>query len=71
VICWQLSAPTTWGAEPFKERTIDFDATVIRKLRDAGAVLIAKLAMVELAGSFGYEAAGTPRSLARAKPLGG
>lgn len=50
-------APTTWGAEPFKEQTIDFDATVIRKLRDAGAVLIAKLAMVELAGSFGYEAA--------------
>lgn len=47
-------APTTWGAEPLRKQTFDFDATVIRKLRDAGAVLIAKLAMVELAGSFGY-----------------
>jgi aspartyl-tRNA(Asn)/glutamyl-tRNA(Gln) amidotransferase subunit A len=32
----------------------DFDATVIRKLREAGAVLIAKLAMIELAGGGGY-----------------
>src|SRR5262245_55944395 len=51
-------APTAWGAEPFKDQSFDFDATVIRKLRDAGAVLVAKLAMVELAGSFGYELAG-------------
>lgn len=50
-------APTTWGAEPFKEQKFDSDATVVRKLREAGAVLIAKLAMVELAGSFGYEGA--------------
>jgi aspartyl-tRNA(Asn)/glutamyl-tRNA(Gln) amidotransferase subunit A len=46
--------PTTWGAEPYKDRVIDHDATVIRKLREAGAVLTAKLAMVELAGGFGY-----------------
>ena len=46
--------PTTWGAEPFRKQVFDYDATVIRKLRDAGAVLLAKLAMVELAGSFGY-----------------
>jgi len=46
--------PTTWGAEPFRRQTFDYDATVIRKLRDAGAVLLGKLAMVELAGSFGY-----------------
>ena len=46
--------PTTWGAEPFKEQVFDHDATVIRKLRGAGAVLVAKLAMVELAGGFGY-----------------
>ena len=32
----------------------DFDATVIRKLEEAGAVLCAKLAMVELAGGMGY-----------------
>src|SRR3970282_2035058 len=31
-----------------------FDATVIRKLEEAGAVLVAKLAMIELAGGMGY-----------------
>src|SRR5215831_16078203 len=46
--------PTTWGAEPFRKQQFDYDATVIRKLRDAGAILVAKLAMVELAGCFGY-----------------
>ncbi|HSB70725.1 MAG TPA: amidase [Candidatus Methylomirabilis sp.] len=46
--------PTTWGAAPFRERRFDFDATVIRRLREAGAVLLAKLAMVELAGGMGY-----------------
>jgi aspartyl-tRNA(Asn)/glutamyl-tRNA(Gln) amidotransferase subunit A len=48
------AVPTTWGAEPFRKQVFNYDATVIRKLRDAGAVLLAKLAMVELAGSFGY-----------------
>lgn len=46
--------PTTWGAEPFKNQVFDHDATVVKKLRDAGAVLCAKLAMVELAGGFNY-----------------
>jgi aspartyl-tRNA(Asn)/glutamyl-tRNA(Gln) amidotransferase subunit A len=46
--------PTTWGAAPFRERSFDYDATVIRRLREAGAVLAAKLAMVELAGGMGY-----------------
>ncbi|MSU80325.1 MAG: amidase [Gemmataceae bacterium] len=46
--------PTTWGAEPLRKQVFDYDATVIRRLRAAGAVLVAKLAMVELAGSFGY-----------------
>lgn len=49
--------PTSWGAAPYKDRVIDADATVIRKLREAGAVLIAKLAMVEVAGGFGYRQA--------------
>ena len=48
---------TTWGAAPLKERVIDEDATVIVRLREAGAVLCAKLAMVELAGGFGYKQA--------------
>jgi aspartyl-tRNA(Asn)/glutamyl-tRNA(Gln) amidotransferase subunit A len=46
--------PTTWGAAPFREQRFDHDATVIRKLEAAGAVLCAKLAMVELAGGMGY-----------------
>jgi aspartyl-tRNA(Asn)/glutamyl-tRNA(Gln) amidotransferase subunit A len=46
--------PTTWGAEPFRDRTFDYDATVITKLHEAGAILAAKLAMVELAGGMGY-----------------
>lgn len=49
--------PTTWGALPYKEQVFDHDATVVRKLREAGAVLVAKLAMVEIAGGFGYNTA--------------
>ncbi len=47
-------APTTWGAQPYRNQRFAFDATVVKKLTDAGAVLLAKLAMVELAGGFGY-----------------
>jgi aspartyl-tRNA(Asn)/glutamyl-tRNA(Gln) amidotransferase subunit A len=49
--------PTTWGCAPYRERIIDQDATVVRKLREAGAVLVAKLSMVELAGGMGYKQA--------------
>lgn len=45
---------TTWGAAPYRDRVIDDDATVIRRLRKAGAVLVAKLSMVEIAGGLGY-----------------
>jgi Asp-tRNA(Asn)/Glu-tRNA(Gln) amidotransferase A subunit family amidase len=41
--------PTTWGAEPYKDQVIDDTATVVRKLEDAGAVLVAKLTMGALA----------------------
>ncbi|MBC8109529.1 MAG: amidase [Verrucomicrobia bacterium] len=40
---------TTWGSVPYKEQVIDMDATVIRKLEQAGAVLVAKLTLGELA----------------------
>lgn len=46
--------PTTWGAEPLREQVFDHDATAVARLREAGAVLVAKLAMVELAGGLGY-----------------
>ncbi len=40
---------TTWGSPAFMEQQFDYDASVIEMLRDAGAVLIAKLATGELA----------------------
>ena len=40
---------TTWGAEPYRDQMIDYDATVVERLRDAGAVLVAKLSMGALA----------------------
>jgi Asp-tRNA(Asn)/Glu-tRNA(Gln) amidotransferase A subunit family amidase len=40
---------TTWGARPYKDQIIDEDATVIKKLQDAGAVLVAKLTLGALA----------------------
>jgi aspartyl-tRNA(Asn)/glutamyl-tRNA(Gln) amidotransferase subunit A len=45
---------TTWGAAPYSHRVPKTDATVITRLRDAGAVLIGKVAMAELAGGLGY-----------------
>jgi aspartyl-tRNA(Asn)/glutamyl-tRNA(Gln) amidotransferase subunit A len=45
---------TTWGAQPYRNQVFDYDAAVVEKLASAGAVLVAKLAMVELAGGFGY-----------------
>lgn len=40
---------TTWGAEPFVNRVPTSDATVVRKLDEAGAVLVAKLSLGALA----------------------
>ena len=40
---------TTWGSVPFKEQMFDEDATVIKRLENAGAILVAKLTMGELA----------------------
>jgi Asp-tRNA(Asn)/Glu-tRNA(Gln) amidotransferase A subunit family amidase len=40
---------TTYGAEPYKDRVPDTDAAVVRRLRNAGAVLIAKLSLGALA----------------------
>jgi aspartyl-tRNA(Asn)/glutamyl-tRNA(Gln) amidotransferase subunit A len=46
---------TTWGARPFAGQVPARDATVVRRLRDAGAVLAAKVATVEIAGGMGYD----------------
>jgi aspartyl-tRNA(Asn)/glutamyl-tRNA(Gln) amidotransferase subunit A len=50
-------APTTWGAQPYRKQMLEGDATVVTRLREAGAVLCAKLSMVELAGGMGYNQA--------------
>src|SRR5207244_1803324 len=49
--------PTTWGAEPYRSQTFDQDATVVTRLDAAGAVLVGKVAMRELAGGMGYSQA--------------
>src|SRR5918912_1066482 len=51
------NAKTTWGATPYKDQQFDYDATIVQRLRDAGAILVAKLAMIELAGGMGYNEA--------------
>ena len=40
---------TTYGAEPFRNRKPEADATVVRRLHEAGAVLVAKLSLGALA----------------------
>jgi Asp-tRNA(Asn)/Glu-tRNA(Gln) amidotransferase A subunit family amidase len=40
---------TTWGAKPYENRVAQVDATIVERLRDAGAVLCAKLSMGALA----------------------
>lgn len=50
-------APTTWGAAPYRDRVLDYDATVVTRLAEAGALLCAKLATVEIAGGMGYQQA--------------
>ncbi|MGA2737595.1 MAG: amidase [Bryobacteraceae bacterium] len=45
---------TAWGARPYAAQVFKYDAAVIQKLESAGAPLVGKLAMVELAGGPGY-----------------
>jgi Asp-tRNA(Asn)/Glu-tRNA(Gln) amidotransferase A subunit family amidase len=40
---------TGWGAEPFADQVFDYDATVVRKLEAAGAIILAKLSVGALA----------------------
>jgi aspartyl-tRNA(Asn)/glutamyl-tRNA(Gln) amidotransferase subunit A len=60
--------PTGWGARPYANQRFDFDATVIRKLNDAGAVLLGKAAMIELAGGMGYRFASASATGAAKNP---
>jgi len=49
--------PTTWGSRVFAGQVFDDDSTVIKKLDSAGAILIGKLSMIELAGGPTYSSA--------------
>ncbi|HKV39729.1 MAG TPA: amidase [Blastocatellia bacterium] len=60
--------PTTWGAKPLVNQVFDYDATVIEKLNKAGAVLIGKAAMIELAGGLGYRFASASATGAAKNP---
>src|SRR5258708_18787793 len=60
--------PTTWGTRPYRDQRFDYDATVIRKLNDAGAILIGKAAMIELAGGMGYRYASASATGAAKNP---
>jgi len=60
--------PTTWGAKPLVNQTFSITATVIRKLEDAGAILLGKAAMVELAGGMGYRFASASATGAAKNP---
>jgi len=46
--------PTTWGAKPYAKQVFDYNATVIEHLHRAGAILLGKASMIELAGGMGY-----------------
>lgn len=50
--------PTRWGSPGHKDQVFGFDSTVVARLQAAGAVLIAKLAMIELAGGGNYNIPG-------------
>jgi aspartyl-tRNA(Asn)/glutamyl-tRNA(Gln) amidotransferase subunit A len=47
--------PTTWGAAPFRDRQLSADADVIVRLRAAGAILLGKLALIEMAATLPFE----------------
>ena len=51
--------PTTWGAKPYFNQHFDYNATVINKLDEAGAVLLGKAAMIEFGRR--HELSVTPR----------
>jgi aspartyl-tRNA(Asn)/glutamyl-tRNA(Gln) amidotransferase subunit A len=47
--------PTTWGAKPYADQVFDYNAAVIEHLKNVGAIMLGKAAMIELAGGLGYK----------------
>ena len=50
-LCWTAGIPTAAGMQIYKDFVPDQDATVVKRLREAGAVLLGKLQMTESAFS--------------------
>ena len=50
-LCWTAGIPTAAGMQIYKDFAPDQDATVVKRLREAGAVLLGKLQMTESAFS--------------------
>lgn len=63
-----VGTPTSWGSPIYQDQRFDYDATVVRRLTQAGAVLVAKLSMMELGGAGGYQSAGASASGPAANP---
>ncbi|MEA2554435.1 MAG: hypothetical protein QOJ65_2611 [Fimbriimonadaceae bacterium] len=53
--------PTRWGSPGHDDQVFNYDATVVERLQNAGAVLLAKLEMIELAGGGNYNVADASR----------
>lgn len=53
--------PTRWGSPGHDDQVFDYDSTVVARLQGAGAVLIGKLEMIELAGGGNYNQADASR----------
>ena len=53
--------PTRWGSPGHADQVFDYNATVVQRLEDHGAVLLAKLEMIELAGGGNYNVANASR----------
>jgi hypothetical protein len=59
---------TTWGGEPYVDQVIDYDATIVERLREAGAVLVAKLTLGALAQGDRWFGGQTKKPMAAERP---
>src|SRR5258705_5662259 len=46
--------PTTWGAKPYADQGVDYNATVVEHLHKVRPVFLGKTAVIQLAGGHGY-----------------
>lgn len=66
-----VGTPTSWGSAIYKDQRFEYDATVVKRLQQAGAVMVAKLSMMELGGAGGYRSAGASASGPAGNPWNG